>query len=236
LNEKEKMFRGWPFQPNDEHLREERYRCAVNLHRFNTFIGPPNSDEYHYLIDALFHHHPQADNAQHPPNPHYDHPDHRRLQDQHQHRQPPPHSTFPALPQPPPPPPALIHHTDIPQIQTPFHADYGYNVHLGPSVDIGPGCRILDSAPVEIGARSILGANVTIVTMEPEMGVSGMGPGLGLRDGGAGGGGGSGAGKRLMVAKGVSIGEDCYIGAGSTILAGARVERGSVVPACSVVR
>jgi len=221
------MFRGWPFQPQDEQLREERYRCAINLHRFNNFVGSPNSDEYHYLVDALFHHHPPPD---HPSTAHYDHPDHRRPRLNHQpdqHHQPPPHATFPAPPQPP----SISHPIDThPQIQSPFHCDYGYNVHLGPSVDIGPGCRILDSAPVEIGARSILGANVTIVTAEPEPGLPAMSSGM------AGGGALGGLGKRLMLAKGVFIGEDCYIGAGSTILSGARVERGSVVPACSVVR
>ena len=47
-------------------------------------------------------------------------------------------------------------------IEAPFHCPYGFNISLGDHVYMNAGCTILDTAPVTIGARTMLGPNVQI--------------------------------------------------------------------------
>ena len=86
-------------------------------------------------------------------------------------------------------------------VETPFHCNYGTNISLGEEVRIGPGCSIIDAAPVTIKARSILDGDVKIYTtirrQDPRrrMGAKGQ-----------------------ESAKPVVIEEDCWIGGIVTIL------------------
>ncbi len=47
-------------------------------------------------------------------------------------------------------------------IEAPFHTAYGRNLTLGADVYMNAGCVVLDTAPVRIGARTMLGPAVHI--------------------------------------------------------------------------
>jgi len=101
-------------------------------------------------------------------------------------------------------------------IEAPFHCAYGINIELGHGVYLNAGCTILDTAPVRIGARTMLGPGVQIYCAEhakdPEMRFKG-----------------------LEIARPVTIGEDVWIGGGAIILAGVKIGARAIVGAGSVV-
>lgn len=103
-------------------------------------------------------------------------------------------------------------------IETPFYCDYGYNIVIGDDVVIGPMCTILDARRVKIGARTILGPNVNIYTIDYSKNPTD-------RKGS----------KALAFAQEVTIEEEVYIGGNVTILPGAYICRGSTIAAGSVV-
>ncbi|MDW4497993.1 sugar O-acetyltransferase [Sulfitobacter sp. D35] len=101
-------------------------------------------------------------------------------------------------------------------VEAPIHVAYGINLHLHDGVYINAGCAILDTAPVEIGARTMLGPNVQIYCAEHHK-------------------------DRLLRAQGlekalpVRIGSDVWIGGGAIIMPGVTVADGAIVGAGSVV-
>ncbi|WOS63006.1 sugar O-acetyltransferase [Sinorhizobium fredii] len=101
-------------------------------------------------------------------------------------------------------------------IEAPFHCSYGVNITLGAGVYLNAGCTILDSAPVTIGAGSMLGPGVHIYCAEHHKDVV-------LRRAG------------LEVARPVTIGKDVWIGGGAIILAGVTIGDGAIVGAGAVV-
>jgi maltose O-acetyltransferase len=102
-------------------------------------------------------------------------------------------------------------------IEAPFHCSYGINIRLGAGVYLNAGCTILDSAPVTIGDRSMLGPGVHIYCAEHHKDVV-------LRRAG------------LEIARPVTIGKDVWIGGGAIILAGVTIGDGAIVGAGAVVR
>jgi len=107
---------------------------------------------------------------------------------------------------------------DDPWIEAPIHIDYGTNVHVGPGVFINFNCTILDTCAVTIGARTLVGPNVSLYSgthpLDPALRNGTKGPELG---------------------KEVVIGEDCWIGGNVLVLPGVTLGRGCVVGAGSVV-
>ena len=103
-------------------------------------------------------------------------------------------------------------------VEAPFHCDYGYNITVGDDVLIGADCRISDTCSVTIGARCILSPNVKLICatypIDPKRRQGSHGPALG---------------------RNIVIEEDCWIGAGVTILAGVRVGKNSTVGAGSLL-
>ena len=103
-------------------------------------------------------------------------------------------------------------------VEAPFHCDYGYNITVGDDVLIGADCRISDTCSVTIGARCILSPNVKLICatypIDPRRRMGSNGPALG---------------------RNIVIEEDCWIGAGVTILAGVRVGKSSTVGAGSLL-
>ena len=101
-------------------------------------------------------------------------------------------------------------------IEAPFHCAYGFNIALDEGVYLNAGCVILDSAPVRIGRRSLLGPAVQIYCAEhhkdPEKRAAG-----------------------LEIAWPVEIGERAWIGGGAIILAGRRIGNDAIVGAGAVV-
>lgn len=102
------------------------------------------------------------------------------------------------------------------RIEAPFHCAYGFNIHLGDNSFLNAGCTILDTAPVRIGARTLLGPNVQIYCAEHHRDAE-------LRSQG------------LEIARPVTIGDDVWIGGAAVILAGVTIGDGAIVGAGSVV-
>lgn len=49
-------------------------------------------------------------------------------------------------------------------IDTPFHCDYGKNIHIGSNVIINMNCTFVDNKPISIGNNVLIASNVQIYT------------------------------------------------------------------------
>ncbi|KAI9762191.1 MAG: pre-mRNA cleavage and polyadenylation factor (CPF) complex subunit [Chaenotheca gracillima] len=107
---------------------------------------------------------------------------------------------------------------DDPWVETPFKADYGYNIQLGKNVYINSNCVILDTCLVRIGARTLMGPNVSFYSgthpLDPVVRNGTRGPELG---------------------KEIHVGEDVWIGGNVVFLPGVTIGRGATIGAGSVV-
>ena len=101
-------------------------------------------------------------------------------------------------------------------IEAPFHCAYGVNIDLGNRVYLNAGCTILDTAPVRIGAGSMLGPNVQIYCAEHHKDLEHRRAGL-------------------EIARPITIGTDVWIGGGAILLPGVSVGDGAIIGAGSVV-
>ncbi len=102
-------------------------------------------------------------------------------------------------------------------VTSPIFANWGLkHVHLGEGVYINANCDFVDDADIKIGAHSLLGPCVTIVTaLHPFSPV--------LRD------------VQAEYNKPVTIGKSVWIGASVTILPGVSIGDNSIIGACSLV-
>jgi maltose O-acetyltransferase len=102
------------------------------------------------------------------------------------------------------------------RIEAPFHCAYGFNIRLGDGVFINTGACFLDTAPIQIGARSMLGPRVQIYCAQhhkdPVLRAQG-----------------------LEIALPVEIGADVWIGGAAVILPGVTIGAGAIIGAGSVV-
>lgn len=101
-------------------------------------------------------------------------------------------------------------------IEPPFHCAYGVNTSLADHVYINAGCTILDTAPVIIGAHSMLGPAVQIYCPQHHKDRT-------LRTQG------------LEQARPITIGHEVWIGGGAIILSGVSIGDGAIIGAGSVV-
>lgn len=104
-------------------------------------------------------------------------------------------------------------------VEAPLRCHYGFNIHIGEDVMISENCSMIDDCPINIGAHTWIGPNVTIL--------------------------GSMAHANMQERKGsqsryqgrpVTIEEDCYVGANCTIYPGVRLRRGAYVAPGEVVK
>lgn len=96
----------------------------------------------------------------------------------------------------------------------PFNADYGRNIKVGKNVFINSGCCFQDQGGIEIGDNVLIGQQVVIATLDHDLIPK----------------------KRAnMFPSPVKIGNDVWIGAHATILAGVTVGNGAVIAAGAVV-
>ena len=100
-------------------------------------------------------------------------------------------------------------------IETPFHCDYGYNIHCGPRVYFNTNCVILDVCRVSIGGGTLFGPAVHIYTATHPLSAA--------------------ARKTSESGKPVIIGSNCWIGGGAIILPGVTIGDNCVIGAGSVV-
>ena len=96
----------------------------------------------------------------------------------------------------------------------PFNADYGQNITVGKNVFINSGCCFQDQGGIEIGNNVLIGQQVVIATINHDLIPQ----------------------KRAnMLLSPVKIGNDVWIGAHATILAGVTIGNGAVIAAGAVV-
>jgi white-opaque regulator 2 len=105
------------------------------------------------------------------------------------------------------------------KIEAPFTCTYGYNLKVMDNVYIGKGTTIDDAGKVEIGARTWIGPNVTILTTDCSKDMVD-------RKGAAG----------SWIASNVNIESEVVIGANALIYPGVRLGRGSTVEPGAVVK
>ena len=102
------------------------------------------------------------------------------------------------------------------RIEAPFHCAYGVNIHLGDHVYLNAGCTLLDTAPLRIGAHTMLGPQVQIYCpnhhKDRDKRTSG-----------------------LERARPVTIGREVWIGGGAIVLPGVTIGDGVIIGAGSVV-
>jgi acetyltransferase-like isoleucine patch superfamily enzyme len=105
------------------------------------------------------------------------------------------------------------------RIESPFKCTYGYNLRILDDVYIGENVTIDDASIVEIGSRTWIGDNVTILTSDviKDM-VDRKGTGA------------------AWICKSVVIAPEVIIGTGAKIFPGVRLERGATVEPFAVVR
>ncbi|OOF91907.1 hypothetical protein ASPCADRAFT_56478 [Aspergillus carbonarius ITEM 5010] len=126
-------------------------------------------------------------------------------------------------PQPLPAPRATDEEEDIalhayPWIERPINMDYGTNVKVGSNVFINFNCTFVDTCTISIGARTLVGPNVSFFSgthpVDPDLRNGTCGPEFG---------------------RPITVGEDCWIAGNAIILPGVTIGNGCTVGAGSVV-
>jgi maltose O-acetyltransferase len=111
----------------------------------------------------------------------------------------------------------LMPHTDpTAYIQPPFYCDYGYNIHAGPGVYMNFNCVVLDVMAVRIGAGTMFGPAVQILTATHPIDAAERAKGP-------------------EYSKPIRIGRDCWIGGGAIIQPGITIGDRVIVGSGAVV-
>lgn len=101
-------------------------------------------------------------------------------------------------------------------IEPTFHCDYGFNIHMHGLTIINYNCVILDTSPVNIGKNVFIAPGVCIScaghAIDKEQRAQG-----------------------ILTSKPITIEDDVWIGANSTVCQGVTIGQGSVIAAGSVV-
>jgi len=103
-----------------------------------------------------------------------------------------------------------------PIVNTPFWCDFGYNTTAGDYFFANHNCQILDGAKVTFGDYVFIAPNCTFTTAEHALDVEQRNEGL-------------------EVALPITIGNNVWIGAGTTVLGGVTIGDNTVIGAGSVV-
>lgn len=101
-------------------------------------------------------------------------------------------------------------------IESDFHCDYGFNIHVHGLAVINYNCMILDTSPVHIGAGAFIAPGVCLAcsghSVDPEQRSRGIG-----------------------ISAPITLQNDVWIGANTTVCGGVTIGAGSVIGAESVV-
>ncbi|MDD7682893.1 MAG: sugar O-acetyltransferase, partial [Clostridium sp.] len=101
-------------------------------------------------------------------------------------------------------------------IEPSFRCDYGFNIHTHGLTFINYNCVILDTSPVNIGANVFIAPGVCIACAGHPIDAAQRNEGI-------------------CTSKAITIGDDVWIGANSTVCGGVTIGKGSVIGAGSVV-
>lgn len=102
-------------------------------------------------------------------------------------------------------------------IESPFHCDYGHNIHIGENFYANTGCMLKDKAMIKIGDNVMFGPNVGIYTSGKPFGIKGEND------------------KIPEYTSPVIIGNDVWIGGNAIILAGVTIGNNAMIGAGSIV-
>lgn len=105
-----------------------------------------------------------------------------------------------------------------PWLERPLNIDYGTNTRLGPNVNINFNCTILDVCLITIGARTLIGPNVSFYAATHPLDPASRK-----------------AAPSLELGKEIVVGEDVWIGGQVIVLPGVKIGTGAVIGAGSVV-
>lgn len=111
-------------------------------------------------------------------------------------------------------------------IVSPVTWEYGRHIYLGERFFINFDCVFLDGADIRIGTNAVIGPRVQFLTAGHPLDPAERGwvhPDTGERRG------------TYCINKPITIGENCWIGAGAIILGGVTIGEGSTIGAGSVV-
>jgi maltose O-acetyltransferase len=101
-------------------------------------------------------------------------------------------------------------------IEPPFFCDYGYNIYAEENVFMNFNCVVLDVSPVHIGARTMFGPAVQVLTATHPLDAAERAAGP-------------------EYSKPIAIGRDCWIGGGAIIQPGVTIGDRCIVGAGAVV-
>ena len=105
---------------------------------------------------------------------------------------------------------------EMTMIEPDFNCDYGFNIHTHGLTVVNHNCVILDTSPVDIGAN---------VFIAPGVCISCVGHAINAEQ----------RAQAIITSKPITIGNDVWIGANSTVLGGVKIGDGSIIGAGSVV-
>lgn len=104
-------------------------------------------------------------------------------------------------------------------VEAPFSCNYGWHITIEADVMVSRNCSFIDDCGIKIGANTWIGPNVTLLSAMALTNIQERkGP------------------ETRYEGKKIIIEQDCYIGAGSTILPGITIGRGGIVAPGEVVR
>ena len=106
--------------------------------------------------------------------------------------------------------------SDLTFIEPIFYCDYGFNIHTSGLTVINHNCTFLDTSPIYIGKNVFIAPNVVISCAGHSKDATQRAEGI-------------------MTSAPIRIGDDVWIGANATIIAGVTIENGSIIGAGSVV-
>lgn len=112
-------------------------------------------------------------------------------------------------------------------IEPPFFCDYGAHVTIGAETFLNVNCVLLDSAEIHIGANTMLGPGVQLLTAFHPLRAEERVIAPASRTPGA-------APYRTRAAP-IHIGDACWIGAGCLVMPGVTIGRGTTIGAGSIV-
>lgn len=108
---------------------------------------------------------------------------------------------------------------DLPQglsVLAPVYFDYGSNTYFGSGVFVNHGCYFMDGAPIHIGNNAFIGPFCGFYTASHPLQFSERNKGL-------------------EKAQPISVGDNCWFGAGVSVMPGVTIGSGCVIAAGSVV-